>query len=212
MADTNEPETAPLGGRHRALTKQPRICAEEIHFWYNKHKTPPQKGAAVCVTIVSRATLELIRFGGDLLSHVLRRSTIGATVLNCRVRDGIGCFTRAVATKPNKFQSCCLCFHKNSSYTRLKSFRLQHSRFLTSTGSNQAYRAISTSQLNALLHLHLWPIDVVVYHGPQGRPGFEGGFPLRCFQRLSCPNIATQHCRWHDNWSTSGSFTPVLSY
>jgi len=63
-----------------------------------------------------------------------------------------------------------------------------------------------------LLHLHLWPIDVVVFHGSQGRPCFEGGFPLRCLQRLSCPNIATQHYRWHDNWSTSGSFTPVLSY
>jgi hypothetical protein len=44
----------------------------------------------------------LVRFGGDLLSHVLRRSTIGATALNFRVRDGIGCFTRAVATKPEK--------------------------------------------------------------------------------------------------------------
>jgi hypothetical protein len=40
------------------------------------------------------------RFGGDLLSHVLRRSTIGATALNGRVRDGIGCFARAMTTKP----------------------------------------------------------------------------------------------------------------
>ncbi len=46
---------------------------------------------------------ELIRFGGDLLSHVLRRSTIGAVALNCRVRDGIGCFAYAMTTKPNKF-------------------------------------------------------------------------------------------------------------
>ena len=44
----------------------------------------------------------LVRFGGDLLSHVLRRSTIGAAALNGRVRDGIGCFARAVATKPEK--------------------------------------------------------------------------------------------------------------
>ena len=43
-----------------------------------------------------------IRFGGDLLSHVLRRSTIGAIVLNGRVREGIGCFTDAVTTKPKK--------------------------------------------------------------------------------------------------------------
>ena len=44
----------------------------------------------------------LVRFGGDLLSHVLRRSTIGATALNGRVRDGIGCFARAMTTKPKK--------------------------------------------------------------------------------------------------------------
>ena len=83
---------------------------------------------------------------------------------------------------------------------------------LPSSGSDEAYRAISTGQLNALLRLYLRPIDVVVFHGPQGRPGFEGGFPLRCLQRLSCPHIATLHCRWHDNRSTSGAFTPVLSY
>ena len=47
----------------------------------------------------------LFRFGGDLLSHVLRRSTIGATALNGRVRDGIGCFARAMSTKPKKKQA-----------------------------------------------------------------------------------------------------------
>ena len=76
----------------------------------------------------------------------------------------------------------------------------------------EACRAISTGQLNALPRLHLRPIDVVVFHGPRGRPGFEGGVPLRCLQRLSRPHIATLHCRWHDNRSTSGAFTPVLSY
>ena len=45
----------------------------------------------------------LIRFGDDLLSHVLRRSTIGATALNGWVRDGTRCFARAMITKPNKF-------------------------------------------------------------------------------------------------------------
>ena len=44
----------------------------------------------------------LSRFGGDLLSHVLRRSTIGATALNGRVRNGSGCFARAMTTKPRK--------------------------------------------------------------------------------------------------------------
>ena len=83
---------------------------------------------------------------------------------------------------------------------------------LAVTGSDQACRAISTGQLNALPRLHLRPIDVVVFHGPMGRPCFEGGFPLRCLQRLSCPFIATLHCGWRHNRSTSGTFTPVLSY
>src|SRR6056297_2042679 len=48
--------------------------------------------------------LDFTRFGGDLLSHVLRRSTIGATALNGRVRDGTGCFARAMTTKPGKIR------------------------------------------------------------------------------------------------------------
>jgi hypothetical protein len=44
----------------------------------------------------------LTRFGGDLLSHALRRSTIGAERFHGRVRDGIGCFTLAMTTKPSK--------------------------------------------------------------------------------------------------------------
>ena len=44
------------------------------------------------------------RFGGDRLSHVLRRSTIGATALNGRVRNGSGCIARAMTTKPSKNQ------------------------------------------------------------------------------------------------------------
>ena len=52
----------------------------------------------------------------------------------------------------------------------------------------QANRAISTAQLHALLRFHMPPIDVVVFHGSRARPGFEVGFPLRCFQRLSRPH------------------------
>ena len=62
--------------------------------------------------IVQRDTFGfLARFGGDLLSHALRRSTIGAAALNGRVRDGIGCFARAMTTKPRKkpeYPSLCM--------------------------------------------------------------------------------------------------------
>ena len=46
--------------------------------------------------------IELTRFGGDLLSHDLSRSTIGAVALNGRVRKGTGCFAHAMTTKPRK--------------------------------------------------------------------------------------------------------------
>jgi len=78
--------------------------------------------------------------------------------------------------------------------------------------SNQANRAISTGKLHALQRFHTRPINVVVFHGSQGRTGFEVGFPLRCFQRLSRPHIATLLCRWRDNRSTRGASNSVLSY
>src|SRR5690625_250898 len=80
------------------------------------------------------------------------------------------------------------------------------------TGSDQADRRISTGRLSALPRLHPRPIDVVVCHAPHARPGFEGGFPLRCLQRLSCPDIATLLRGWRHDRSTSGPSTPVLSY
>ena len=82
----------------------------------------------------------------------------------------------------------------------------------TDNESDQAERAISTGKLHALLRFHIQPINVVVFHGSQGRTSFEVGFPLRCFQRLSLPYLATLLCRWRDNRSTRGTSIPVLSY
>src|SRR5882724_8690812 len=81
----------------------------------------------------------------------------------------------------------------------------------------QAARPISTGKLRALPHFHIRPINHVVYVGSSGAlrlgtPYLEGGFPLRCFQRLSRPNIATRRCRWRDNRNTIGSSNSVLSY
>ena len=78
-------------------------------------------------------------------------------------------------------------------------------------------RAISTGKLNALPRLHIRPINLVVYKGPLGTlrsgiPSLEAGFPLRCFQRLSVPYMATRLCPWQDNRSTRGTSTQVLSY
>ena len=88
---------------------------------------------------------------------------------------------------------------------------------LDNSGDDQAARAISTARLRRSHALHLPPINVLVSNGPSEglRPGsarLGGGFPLRCFQRFSRPDVATRHCRWRDNRYTSGRSIPVLSY
>ena len=164
------------------------------------------------------------RPGSDLLSQVLRHSTIGAEEFNGRVRDGIGFSLSAKTTRPAKDDEA-----KRKRSERPGRFRdldrkavvfLSVRTIRSPSGmrmgigneSNQDNRAISTGKLNALPRLHTRPINVVVYHGSQGRTRFEVGFSLRCLQRLSRPHIATQHCRWRDNCSTRGAFIPVLSY
>ena len=72
-------------------------------------------------------------------------------------------------------------------------------------------RSISTPRLNTLLRLHLEPINLIISQGSQMIPYLEVGFPLRCFQRLSIPNIATLRCSWQNSRYTRGQFTPVLS-
>ena len=47
------------------------------------------------------------RPGGDLLSHVLRRSTIGAESFHGRVRDGIGCLPLAMTTRSSQCRLRC---------------------------------------------------------------------------------------------------------
>jgi hypothetical protein len=168
--------------------------------------------------------------GNDLLSRVLRHSTIGAEEFNGRVRDGIGFLAPRSSHRTGKGQRQARPHgsalgldprtHASGEWrmangrVSLFPFAIRHSRSFTDIDhkSDQADRAISTSQLNASPRLHLWPIDVVVFHGSQGRTRFKGGFPLRCLQRLSRPYIATLHCGGRHNSSTRGTSIPVLSY
>ena len=45
-----------------------------------------------------------------------------------------------------------------------------------------------------------------------GNSILQGGFTLRCLQRLSRPHFASLLCHWHDNSCTRGASIPVLSY
>ena len=135
------------------------------------------------------------------------RSSIGPEELNCRVRNGNGCFLLGKVTgKPYD------CFPTNRIWVRSRvQSGIQRDRINT-RHYGQAERPISTSQLKALQPLHFSPINVVVYHGSSGRSHLEVGFPLICFQRLSFPDLATRRCRWRDNRYTRGRCFPVLSY
>ena len=76
-----------MRGRRRGLL-YPVLCSATSVLW---------KRNALFAGIVF---LPFGRPGGDLLSHVLGRSTIGAEGFHGRVRDGIGCLPLAIATRP----------------------------------------------------------------------------------------------------------------
>ena len=97
--------------------------------------------------IVKRQTV-LGRPGSDLLSQVLRLSTIGAEEFNGRVRDGIGFRLLAKTTRPAKdsevsaSETSVIGFDPKISIRKLRSFSLMRrhakSRMGTNNESNQA--------------------------------------------------------------------------
>ena len=70
---------------------------------------------------------------------------------------------------------------------------------------------ISTPQLKSLLILHLEPSNLIISQVPK-ISNLGASFTLRCFQRLSHPNLATRQCTWQCNRYTRGLFNQVLSY
>ena len=66
---------------------------------------------------------------------------------------------------------------------------------IRSSANEMNAELISTPRLNVLPRLHLEPINLVVFQEFM-MPNLGRGFALRCFQRLSRPNIATRHFTW----------------
>ena len=127
-------------------------------------------------------------------------------MLNFCVRYGYRCLHHPIATGSLSFSW----MHEHSKLnSSLASFSLNPS-------SRLSPRPISIIQLSISLCLHLWPIYLFVLEGSyfalNGKSHLGGGFTLRCLQRLSLPDLATQLCHWRDNWCTIGLSTPVLSY
>ena len=108
----------------------------------------------------------LCRPGDDLLSRVLRQSTIGAKAFDGRVRDGIGSDRLAKATRPAKDGEAKLGFCAAQVFcAAFGVFSRVAGATRLGDESDQAERAISTGQLHALPRFHIRPINVVVYYG-----------------------------------------------
>ncbi len=110
-----------------------------------------------------------------------------ATVL-CPQHFIIFCFLHSTCTHYNHQG------YRDKPYGQLVSVSLMH--YCTSTPS------LSTS----------WSRTTLQRAQGSGKSHLKASFPLRCFQRLSLPNLATRQCHWRDNRYTRGSSTPVLSY
>ena len=142
-------------------------------------------------------------------------SIVGRSELNFRVRDGNGWTLALISTNfvgtDLRLAPSGVLHPENRTMQMDGGVRLRLPAYCRSSP-----RAISTGQLHTLPCFHLLPIDQIVYLGPYSikdeRSHLRGSFTLRCFQRLSRPYIATQLCRWHDNWCTRGTSIPVLSY
>ena len=119
---------------------------------------------------------------------------------------------RFASTRCHLLRKCSgLCFH--ASACRHARHSNTHLTVFSSFWSSP--RPISTPQLHALLHFHPEPINLVVFKGSYSFDGIsylEGGFTLRCLQRLSLPDLATLPWLWQANRYTSGPSIPVLSY
>ena len=112
-------------------------------------------------------------------------SIIGPGGLNGRVRDGNGWIPSGMATGKSSAPPSGGARRKREAFPN-KDEEL-----------HQAARPISTGTLKPLQALHAQPINLVVYQGSSGRlrggiSYLEVGFPLRCFQQFSRPDIATR--------------------
>ena len=177
--------------RRRGAPQRPRI-ARQTRGWTGKKGTRPRSFRSTGAGGGGRRQPTLPQRG--------RCSTIGALRLNFRVRDGNGWDPQAIVTGQNLGRLLGDGEGRGARVGGGGTFR------------GQAVRTISTGQLRALLRFHTRPINLVVFEGPSGRAHLEEGFPLRCFQRLSRPHVATRHCDWRHNRQTRGASIPVLSY
>ena len=154
---------------------QPLFCTRRCFL--GKSKAPPEEGA-FSNKFRRRPTFP----------HSFPCSIIGAAGLNFCVRNGNRCDPCAIATENRKtgFQLP-KTFYDAAASSPIRIWkgggRRSSPHLHAKTFYGQASRSISTGQLNALLHLHTRPINVVVSNGPSGDHS-QGDLILRGASRL----------------------------
>ena len=161
--------------------------------------------------------------GDVLLSLEIQPTIIGAKAFHCPVRNGkewdhpamvarLSLLSRAGSWPAldeffsvSQSVTVCVCSLELLLSNKLYGYRIKPYEQLVSvslTSHNASTPDLSTSWSRTTLQGGL----------ASGKTYLQAGFPLRCFQRLSLPDIATRQCDWHHNRYTSGPSTPVLSY
>ena len=154
--------------------------------------------------------------------HTGTRTIIGAEAFHGPVRDGKGWFHLAMVIRLNwtphrshercsqfiefriEFYDCCQQQGKHA-LTLSQSYRVKPHGQLVSV--SLTHYCASTPDLSTS-----WSRTTLQGDQVPGKTHLETSFPLRCFQRLSLPHLATRQCHWRDNRYTRGASTPVLSY
>ena len=162
-------------------------------------------------------TIALFQTGNVLLSQAVARQ-VSSALRNLTSVFGMGTGVASVLLSPDFRASHFFILRISFKYCFDCTFKTEYFNYVNiflTFDHWSSVRPISIGQLNTLLHLHLRPIYVVVFHESyllRRKSFLVGGFALRCFQRLSRPYVATQLCPWQNNWCTRGMSIPVLSY
>ena len=140
------------------------------------------------------------------------RSTIGDEVLNCQVRHGAGCVHLSMSTG-NFSQPLRLCYISSNQLLRYKAFALDvrkgfmrlRLRRISIGRLKGRYPLTPPTYLSGRLPdaLSTFVMRYLISR-PASRLDAFSGYPIRTW----LPSL----CSWQNNWFTSGSSIPVLSY
>ena len=163
---------------------------------------------------------------------------IGDAAFHGPVRDGKGWYHRSIVIRHNLSTSCEAAgpirredrFRRNGIVSLSRVVRHPQLCFAVQRRLESDDPPDSLQSYRVKPHGQLVPVSLTCHHASTpglstswsrttlkedqvlGRSHLQASFPLRCFQRLSLPHIATLQCHWRDNRYTRGASTPVLSY